>query len=96
MANKIPAVEAIQKEIKMGYPNGVSEAYKMISVLMARIDELERALQPFARVALGDTFSGPEDMVNVYMKHCQGAWRQLDSKQGEQAQVVDFGIPTGR
>jgi len=55
----------------MSFASGVDEqSFRDIPLLLARIDELERALQPFARV--GNTPSG-SPLVHVYHKDCVSA-----------------------
>lgn len=71
MSRLIESVDAVRKRIRMGFANGVDEqSFRDLPLLMARIDELERALQPFARVGNSPTGS---PLVHVYHKDCVNA-----------------------
>jgi hypothetical protein len=71
MSRLIESVDAVRKRVRMSFASGVDEqSFRDIPLLLSRIDELERALQPFARV--GNT---PTDtpLVHVYHKDCVNA-----------------------
>jgi hypothetical protein len=93
MPNKIREVEVVIKRMKSGYSDGVDPlSNKQIPELLARIDELERALQPFARIAALNA-KYPSQLVSVYLDDCNRAWAMLDSQQSVQPKVEDFGLP---
>jgi hypothetical protein len=95
MPNTIKTIESIKKRIRLGYPEGVDTlSSKQIPQLLARIEELERALEPFARVAaLNATF--PTELVNVYLRDCDAALDKLDQSRSLPAEKIDnfFDIP---
>lgn len=71
MSKLIPITEHVRKRIKMGFADGVDEqSYRDLPALVARIDELERALAPFIRVANQPT---DNPLVYVYHKDCVAA-----------------------
>lgn len=82
MANLIPQVELVIKRKAAGFPSGVDEeSARQIPVLLARIDELERALVPFGKAYLTNQ-EFPRQLVEVYFKDCAKAWELLDRHQG--------------
>jgi hypothetical protein len=94
MPNRIRQVEEVIKRVRTGYQNGVdADSQKQIPEMLARIDELERALQPFARIAaLNAKF--PKELVEVYLHDCNRAWAMLDSKQSLAPKPEEpFGLP---
>lgn len=71
MSRLIEQVDLVKKRVRMAFSNGVDEqSFRDIPLLLSRIDELERALQPFARV--GNTPVGTP-LVHVYHKDCVNA-----------------------
>jgi len=94
MHNRIKTIEKIEKEVRMGYPNGSIDAWKYIPELLARIKELENTLAPFARVGMiEERHTQPDKLVHVYLKDCLSAKDQLDSNKSIQLPVEDFGVP---
>ena len=93
MPNRILQVEEVQKRVKAGFPNGCdSESHPQIQNLLARIEELETALVPFARV--GATLTAQEPATrDVYTADLAHAYNMLDRRQAWVAPIVDFGIP---
>ena len=95
MANHILFVEQIEKDMRLGWPEGTTDLYKRVPHLLARIRELENALTPFARVAArensvtGGTGQAPE-MQHVYTKDCQSALSVMDRGQAIQQTRDDF------
>jgi hypothetical protein len=86
MPNHINSVANIRKEKALGYPKGTSDLHNAIPYLLARIDELENALTPFARVALSDKDNPtPPLMSQVYTKDCRTAFDALDPAQSVQS-----------
>lgn len=99
MANHIPVVEKIAYDMRRGFPDGTTELYKDIPELLARIEELETALVPFARVAQVEQATAhlkSGELVHVYLKDCVNAMHQLDSTQGIRKQRDNFfDLPAG-
>jgi hypothetical protein len=95
MPNSIKSVEEVKKRIRFGYPEGVDNlSSKQIPHLLTRIEELERALEPFARVSvINQEF--PTELVQVYLKDCDAAREQLDPSRSLPAAKIDnfFEIP---
>lgn len=72
--NLMKYVEKLHKDYMRGMPDGLDEEYfKQIPLLFARIDELERALLPFAQTANRERKYGKE-LVEVYVKDCENAY----------------------
>jgi hypothetical protein len=89
--NRIPDVERIQHAMRLGWPEGTSELHKEVPVLLKRIEELEAALVPFARVATSEAkAAAPANLVHVYLKDCVKAFDALDSRQGLRKQNDGF------
>lgn len=81
MPNFIEIVDGIRKEMAMHMPDGMDEQFlKKIPFLFKRIEELETALVPFARVfKVNERFS--LGMLEVYKTDCKKAFDVLDSTQ---------------
>lgn len=80
MPNHIVPVDQLLKEYRQGMPDGLDEQFfKEIGNLFARIDELERALEPFARTAKREKKFGG-DVYNVNRSDCENAERMLNPK----------------
>lgn len=93
MPNLTHQVEQVQKRIKMGFPDGVDETSRtQLQVLLARIQELERALIPFARLAIRPAHD-TDELIYCYRTDAIAAWQMLDSNQGIVPPQEDFGIP---
>lgn len=94
MPNRILQVEEIIKRVKAGYPSGVdTESHKQIPILLARIEELEAALVPFARIGATLTNNEPE-IRDVYTKDVKAAYEVMDRRLAYgPAPIEDFGIP---
>src|SRR4051812_11104731 len=91
MPNKTFIVEKTKKEQALGWPEGTTHLYKVIPQLIARIEELENALYPFARVAAAEQGNvAPPQLSHVYLKDCKLAFDVLDPKQAETVKVDDF------
>lgn len=89
--NHIPDVERIEHAMRLGWPEGTSELHKEVPVLLKRIQELETALIPFARVATSEATAGMSaNLVHVYLKDCVKAFDTLDSRQGIKKQNDGF------
>ena len=79
--NHIKLAQAVQTEVARGMPDGLSEEFlRKIPMLFNRIEELERALIPFAR-AFDTNKQYNKTMLDVYKKDCQAAFNMLDSTQ---------------
>lgn len=75
--------EDIVKEYTMGMPDGVDEVFlRKLPVLFERINELEQALYPFARLG-NRSLSNAEKAELIYCntKDCVEAYNVLDSNQ---------------
>lgn len=83
-SNLIKIVEQVEKEYQMGMPDGLTNEFLVnIRVLFGRINELERALIPFARAySVNKPFK--EEMLNIYKSDCENAFDMLDSRKGIQ------------
>jgi hypothetical protein len=82
MANNIAQVELVKKRKAAGYPEGVdSESLKHIPWLLARIEELEHVLIPFAKAFVANQHV-PRKLIETYLKDCARAWEMLDVNQG--------------
>jgi hypothetical protein len=81
MSNVSIQVEQIRDYMRRGMPEGGEPVIKEIPTLFRRIEELERALVPFARQGLVNNDDKP--LINVYHKDCQTAYRALSSKFAE-------------
>jgi hypothetical protein len=79
--NHIQLVENFLDERRKGFPNGVSETYQYIPALLARIEELERAMIPFGRVYLQAISNREETKPVAYanMNDFKAAYEVLDS-----------------
>ena len=87
MSNVSIEVEQIRDYMRRGMPEGGEAVIKSIPVLFRRIEELERALVPFARQGLVDNEGKP--LINVYHKDCQTAYRTLSSRYAESIKPPD-------
>lgn len=74
-------VEEIRDYVRRGMPEGGEPVLKSLNVLFRRIEELERAVVPFARQAVVDNEGRP--LIQVYHKDCQTAYRTLSSRYAE-------------
>jgi hypothetical protein len=86
--NHIFIVEEVDKRVRTGYPNGVDEtSIKQLPLLLKRIQELENALAPFARIGAR---SGPGELPlqNCYTKDCVEAYNVLDPSNTWRAKPV--------
>jgi hypothetical protein len=81
--NLIKETEDIDRYVRLGMPEGVEPLAKGVRVLLGRIQELERALMPFARV--GARPSDGKELVLVYHKDCQAAFAKLSKALAEAA-----------
>jgi hypothetical protein len=74
--NLILQTEQVEDYVRKGAPDGTEPLGRAVPVLLARIQELERALIPFARVAArGNPQNLP--LVQVYFKDCESAKLKL-------------------
>lgn len=91
--NRINQVEEVAKRVKAGFPSGVdTESHTHLQWLLARIDELEAALTPFARVGATLTANEPP-LREVYTEALANAYDMLDKNNSVRPIVTDFGIP---
>jgi len=81
MSNVSLEVENIRDYMRRGMPEGGEPLIKSIPVLFRRIEELERALIPFARQGIKDNEGLP--LTQVYHRDCQTAYKALSSKFAE-------------
>lgn len=75
MSNLILQVEALQDYMRRGMPDGPDYVVKSFPILIARIEELERALIPFARAANKDNQGMP--LIHVFHNDCKTAFTKL-------------------
>lgn len=81
MSNVSLEVDQIRDYVRRGMPEGGEPVLKSLNILFRRIEELERALTPFARQGLIDNEGKP--LIQVYHKDCQTAYRSLSSRYAE-------------
>lgn len=87
--NLILQVEQVEDYMRRGAPEGTEPLARAMPALIARIEELERALIPFARIAArGNPTNVP--LVQVYFSDCQHA----QSKLSRQAALAVMPNPT--
>ena len=88
--NRSREAERVRIRVKNGFPNGVDEESALdLKVLLMRIDELESALTPFARVA---QIPSTSELVPVYFSHCQTALSVMAQNTGPQP-MKEFYFP---
>jgi hypothetical protein len=81
MANLIALVEEARKRVRAGFPEGSDNiSAQQLPILLRRIDELEAALMPFARIGSRIDSTTPE-LVDCYRNHCAKAYEVLDPAQ---------------
>lgn len=91
--NRINQVEEVIRRVKAGFPSGVdTESASHIPWLLSRIEELEAALVPFARVGATLTNNEPP-LREVYTDALANAYAMLDKSNSVVPIVTDFGIP---
>jgi hypothetical protein len=94
MPNHISDVERITDSMRRGWPDGAHDAHREIPKLLQRIQELENALVPFARVAVTEKSSNPQyqlvQLVHVYLKDCEHAEQMLNPQYSVQQPINDF------
>ena len=74
--NLIIQVEQIEDYVRRASPEGSEPLARSVPILLARIQELERCLTPFARIAArGNPNNLP--LVHVYFKDCETAKLKL-------------------
>lgn len=77
MGNRSLQVEEIKDYMRRGYPEGIEVLLKSMPVLFGRIEELERALVPFARKGVDD--NGGLPLLYVNHSDCKKAYGVLSS-----------------
>jgi hypothetical protein len=82
MRNHSQLADEIKSMVRKGYPDGLdtATAARQISVLVARVTELERALLPFVKVGSSPNYG--DTMVSVQFKNCADAANVMDRTQG--------------
>jgi hypothetical protein len=76
MATNLSAeVEKLEKYYRTGMDEGAEPIVRNLRALFGRIQELESALVPFARVGLRDNKGLP--LTQVYHKDCKNAYNKL-------------------
>lgn len=73
--NLIIQVEQIEDYVRRASPEGSEPLARSVPILLARIQELERCLIPFARIAARGNPGVP--LVQVYFKDCESAKLKL-------------------
>ena len=84
MPNYINHVEKIRKDVLKGLPQGSDDGfYTELRILLTHIDQLERALAPFARAHFQNQDQNPNErpMIQVYLQDCGRARDVLDKEQ---------------
>jgi hypothetical protein len=94
MPNHIPDVARIADQMRRGFPDGTNDLHKELPYLFRRIQELENALEPFARVAVAEKRSNPQfqlvEFSNVYLKDCINAEHVLNEAYGIRPPINNF------
>lgn len=85
MKNILEFLDNVRKRVSTGFPTGVdAESQKQIPVLMQRIEELQRALAPFARIAVAESTVARDGtahtLVNCRLTDCVTARKLIDPK----------------
>jgi hypothetical protein len=76
--NLSKAADDIKSYYAKGMEEGAGPLIKDLPILFRRIEELERALAPFARIGLRDNGNLP--LIQVYHKDCKHAFETLSEK----------------
>lgn len=78
MQNNALAADKIYNDAKRGFQHGIDEQQYVrdVKILLNRINELERAISPFAKV--GTLSSYGDSMVSVSYQNCIDAARVMD------------------
>jgi hypothetical protein len=88
--NRTRETARVRARVQQGFPNGVDEESAIdLKVLLMRIDELEAALAPFARIA---QIPSTAELVPCYFAHCQKALSAMAQDTGPQA-MKEFYYP---
>lgn len=75
MSNLSNEVDNIRDYVRRGMPEGGEPVLKSLNILFNRIEELERALAPFAKRGLVDNKNMP--LIEVYHNDCKNAYKAL-------------------
>lgn len=80
--NILELLQAVRKRVRAGFPNGVdAESHRQIPFLINRVEELESALAPFARIAKAEStvrHDNPNHLVNCRLTDCVTARKLID------------------
>ena len=87
MSNLSTETDKIIAYYKRGMDDGAEPLIRSMPVLIRRIEELERALIPFARQGLKDNHGLP--LIQVYHKDCLNAFKSLSSAAAEAAKPAE-------
>lgn len=68
-------IDEIAKYFRAGMEDGPDPIIRAMPMILGRIQELERALVPFARAGLKDNEGKP--LIQVYHKDCKTAFETL-------------------
>jgi hypothetical protein len=81
MRNYSQPADEVRNLVRRGYPDGLDSqtGVKHISVLVARVNELERALMPFVKVGSSPNYG--DTMVSVLHVNCADAANVMDRTQ---------------
>ena len=92
--NLINHVNRIRDDYLKGAEDGLDEQFykKDVPYLFARIEELERALVPFASVAEANT-GNSKPLVHVYLKHCNAARAAILTSKSVPLPTAPFELP---
>jgi len=90
MENTIKLVAGIRRKMHLGFPDGYNEeARRDLIVMMRRIEELERALVPFARLARIPF--NDQEMLYCHKSDVINASGIMDDNLSVNVKVDDFG-----
>lgn len=90
-------ISQARERVRVGFPNGAdSTSREQIVALVARVNELEKVLIPFARIANAELTTPPVNgnpLVHCYLSDCVSAKKTLDRGVVPPAPPPNFGIP---
>lgn len=80
--NILELLQEVKKRVRSGFPGGVDvESHRQIPFLINRVEELEAALAPFARIAKAEATvrtDNPNHLVSCRLTDCVTARKLID------------------
>ena len=94
--NILELLQDIKKRVRGGFPGGVDvESHRQIPFLINRVEELESALAPFARIAKAEASvktTNPNHLVSCRLSDCVTARKLIDPEFHPVSKTEDPGI----